>query len=168
MGFLSHGRYHLIKMLALPVFLVLLRATVPWTGQPTYSVNRQGANPRAVAELRAPLQSPPAAQGPSGSAETPRQLEEKARWESGQTSRFPPDPQRGEGGVVLTRKQRQELLKSEFEKMKRDAAELVALAQSLQQEIEKSSENVLSMKIVEKANKIEGLAKRISRTARSY
>ena len=52
--------------------------------------------------------------------------------------------------------------------MKRDAAELATLAQSLQEDLEKSNEHLLSMKIVEKARKIENLAKRISRTAKSY
>jgi len=80
-------------------------------------------------------------------------------------------PRSGEGEpspAVLTRKLREELLKSDFEKMKQDAAELTTLARSLQEELEKSNEHILSMKIVEKAQKIEGLAKRISRTARSY
>ena len=70
--------------------------------------------------------------------------------------------------IVLTRKQRQEMLKSDFEKMKRDAAELATLAQSVQEELDKSNEHILSMKIVEKAQKIESLAKRISKIARGY
>ena len=70
--------------------------------------------------------------------------------------------------VVVTRKLREGLLKSGFEKMKQDAAELTTLAQSLQEELEKSNEHILSIKIVEKAQKIEGLAKKISRTAKSY
>jgi len=80
-------------------------------------------------------------------------------------------PRSGEGEqspVVLTGKQKEELLRSNFEKMKRDAAELTTLAQSLQEELEKSNEHILSIKIVEKAQKIEGLAKKISRTAKSY
>ena len=80
-------------------------------------------------------------------------------------------PRSGEGEqfpVVLTGKQKEELLKSNFEKMKRDAAELTTLAQSLQEELENSNEHILSIKIVEKAQKIEGLAKKISRTAKSY
>ena len=84
-------------------------------------------------------------------------------------------PQRGrrhledqQAPIDLARKQRQELLKSDFEKMKRDAAELATFAKSLQEELDKSNEHILSMKIVEKAQKIENLAKRISKTARSY
>jgi hypothetical protein len=80
-------------------------------------------------------------------------------------------PRHGEGEkapTVLTGKQRQELLKSDFEKMKLDAAELTKLAQSLQEDLEKSNEHILSMKIMEKAKKIESLAKKISQTAKSY
>ena len=66
------------------------------------------------------------------------------------------------------RKRREELLKSDFEKMKQDAAELTALAKSLEEELEKSNEHILSLRIVEKAQKIEGLAKKISRTAKNY
>ena len=68
----------------------------------------------------------------------------------------------------MTRKQRRELLQSDFEKMKRDAAELTTLAQSLQEELEESNKHILSVKIIEKAKKIESLAKRISKTAKSY
>ncbi len=68
----------------------------------------------------------------------------------------------------MPRKQRQELLKANFAKMKREAADLTALAQSLEAELDSSNENVLSMTILEKAQKIEALAKRIAKTARIY
>jgi hypothetical protein len=167
MGRLFHDRWRL-RALVLPAFFVLLNGAVPLAAQQSFPVNQQAGDTRTVAEWLPPPQSPPEAQGSSGIPETPQQLEEKARWESNRAGQAPSGPRSREGEVVLTRKQRQELLKSEFEKMKRDAAELAALAQSLQEDLEKSSENVLSMKIVEKANKIEGLAKKISRTARSY
>jgi hypothetical protein len=63
-------------------------------------------------------------------------------------------------------KQKQELLKSNFDKMKRDSADLVSLAKSLQEDIEKSNENVLSLKVVERAEKIEKLAKKIKASAK--
>jgi hypothetical protein len=86
-----------------------------------------------------------------------------------QRPRFGPRPGESElGPIILTRKRREELLKSDFEKMKRAAAELATLAQSLQEDLDKSNEHILSMKIVEKAQKIENLAKDISRTAKSY
>ena len=65
-------------------------------------------------------------------------------------------------------KQRQELLKSNFEKMKRNADELAALVKSLQEELGRSNENVLSLKIVSQAEKIEKLARRIKEAAKGY
>jgi hypothetical protein len=69
---------------------------------------------------------------------------------------------------ALSPKQKRDLLKSNFEKMKRDADELAGLAQSLQDDVNKSSEHVLSLQIMEKAEKIEKLARRIKITARGY
>lgn len=77
-----------------------------------------------------------------------------------------PLPSQEPGPAALPPKQRQELLKSSFEKMKRDAEDLASLAQSLQEDLEKSNENVLSLKIVNKADKIERLAKKIKEAAK--
>jgi len=66
----------------------------------------------------------------------------------------------------LTPKQKQDLLKSNFEKLKKDAADLAALAKSLQRDIETSNENVLSLKVVDKAEKIEKLARKIKAAAK--
>jgi len=66
----------------------------------------------------------------------------------------------------LKPKQKQAILKSNFEKMKRDAEDLNTLAKSLQEEIDKSNENVLSLKVVEKAEKIEKLARKIKDVAK--
>jgi hypothetical protein len=71
----------------------------------------------------------------------------------------PPPPE-------ITRKQRRDMQKMRFEKMKKDAGELASLADSLQEEVDKSSENILSLAIVEKAEKIEKLAKRIKKAAK--
>ncbi len=68
----------------------------------------------------------------------------------------------------LKNKQKRELMKANYEKMKRDADELAALAKSLQEEIDKSNENVLSLHIVDKAEKIEKLAKHIKGVAKGY
>jgi hypothetical protein len=68
----------------------------------------------------------------------------------------------------LSGKQKRDLLKSNFEKMKRDAGELADLAKALQEELNKSNENILSLDIVDKADKIEKLAKRIKGTARGF
>lgn len=66
----------------------------------------------------------------------------------------------------LERKQKKELLKSNFEKMQQDARELADLAKSLQDDLDKSNENVLSLKIVDRADKIEKLARKIKNSAR--
>ncbi len=67
-----------------------------------------------------------------------------------------------------SQKQREILLKSKFEQMKRDADQLEALAKSLQEDLSKSNENVLSLKVVNKAAKIERLAKKIKDAAKGY
>jgi len=78
----------------------------------------------------------------------------------------PPITPEGPPGVPLTPKQRQELLKSRFEKLKKDATDLAELAKSLQEDINGSNENVLSLKVVDKADKIEKLAHKIKTAAK--
>ena len=68
----------------------------------------------------------------------------------------------------LSDKQKRELLKSNFDRMKRDAKELADLAKELEDQLDKSNENVLSLGIVDKADKIEKLARKIKSTARGF
>jgi hypothetical protein len=68
----------------------------------------------------------------------------------------------------LSPKQKREIAKSRFEKMKQDADDLAALAKSLQEELDKSNENVFSLHVVEKAEKIEKLARKIKGEAKGY
>ena len=56
--------------------------------------------------------------------------------------------------------------KSNFENMKRDVDELADLVKALQEEIKKANENILSRGIVDKADKIGKLAKKIKGAAR--
>jgi hypothetical protein len=65
----------------------------------------------------------------------------------------------------LTPKQQRAVLKANFAKMKEDADQLADLAKSLQEDLNKSNENVLSVGVVEKADKIEKLAKKIKSAA---
>jgi hypothetical protein len=65
----------------------------------------------------------------------------------------------------LTPKQQRELLKSRYEKLKQEATHLADLAKSLQQDLDKSNSDVLSLGVVDKADKIEKLAKRIKSEA---
>jgi hypothetical protein len=96
-----------------------------------------------------------------------------------ESSSFPQEPtrrqpQQGPGPteaappVVLSQKQKKDLLKDNFAKMKRDADELADLAKSLQEDLNKSNENVFSLGVVDKADKIEKLAKKIKGTARGF
>ncbi len=71
-------------------------------------------------------------------------------------------------GHEITPKQQRDLLKHKFEKMKRDAEELAELAKSLQEDLEASNENILSLEVVEKAKKIEKLSKKIKNAAKGY
>lgn len=65
----------------------------------------------------------------------------------------------------LTPKQQRAVLKANYAKMKQNADELAALAKSLQEDLNKSNENVLSLDVVDKADKIEKLAKKIKSAA---
>ncbi len=108
-----------------------------------------GGSQRDAQEPVLPTSSEPA----SGKADVPQQEP---------PSNPPPSP------PGLTPKQQRDLLKENFEKMKRQADELSSLAKSLREELDKSNENVLSLKIVEKADKIEKLAKKIRDAAKGY
>ena len=82
---------------------------------------------------------------------------------------FPRAQSNGESSrSSLSEKQKRNLLKDNFEKMKRDAGELTDLAKALQEELNKSSENVLSLDVAAKADKIQKLAKRIKGNARGF
>jgi hypothetical protein len=83
------------------------------------------------------------------------------RFPRAQTSEVPTQP-------PLSGKQKRNILKSNFDKMKNDAGELADLANALKEELNKSNENILSLDIVDKADKIEKLAKKIKGTARGY
>jgi hypothetical protein len=80
----------------------------------------------------------------------------------------PSSTQEEEPAAQITHKQKRDLLKQNFEKMKRDAEELAALAKALQEDLDKSNENLLSLQVVNRAEKIEKLAKRIKSTARGF
>ena len=65
-----------------------------------------------------------------------------------------------------SQKRKKALLDYNFKKLKQHAQELAELAKSLQTEIEKSNENVLSLEIVKKAERAEKLAKKIKNEAK--
>jgi hypothetical protein len=107
-----------------------------------------------------PLVSAAAASSPSGATSAA----------SGQQAHpaVPPELLNEESPPSLSRKQKSDLLKANFEKMKRDAGELADLAKALQEELNKSNENILSLDIIDKTDKIEKLAKRIKGAARGF
>jgi len=67
-----------------------------------------------------------------------------------------------------SQKRKQALLNYNFKKLKQHAHDLAELAKSLQTEIEKSNENVLSLEIVKKAARAEKLAKKIKNEAKGF
>ena len=79
-----------------------------------------------------------------------------------------PGPPEVAPSTTLSKKQKKDLLKDNFAKMKREADELADLAKSLQEDLNNSNENVLSLRVVDKAEKIEKLAKKIKGTARGF
>lgn len=74
-----------------------------------------------------------------------------------------PDPKLPSG-----KSQRDEILKNEHQQNIRDAAQLVELAQQLQQDIEKNDRFVLSLATLKKTDEIEKLAKKIRGRMRHF
>ena len=66
----------------------------------------------------------------------------------------------------VSEKQKRSILRSNFEKMRRDVDELAELTKQLQGDLDKSNENILSLGVIDKADKIEKLAKKIKGAAR--
>ncbi len=64
-------------------------------------------------------------------------------------------------------KQERDLRKYRFDELKKHASELAKLANSLHEDLDKSNENILSLQIVDKAAKIEKLAKKIQDEAKT-
>ncbi|MGH9430024.1 MAG: hypothetical protein ACRD3T_00615 [Terriglobia bacterium] len=65
----------------------------------------------------------------------------------------------------MSLKQKERLVKANFHKTQQDADQLFKLAQSLKEDMDKSNANILSIGIVDKAKKIEKLAKKIKSEA---
>lgn len=64
--------------------------------------------------------------------------------------------------------QQDEILKEDHEKAIKDAAQLVDLAQSLKQEIEKDDAHILSISSLKKTEEIEKIARRIRARIKHY
>lgn len=65
-----------------------------------------------------------------------------------------------------TEKQKEALLKYNYKKMKKHADQLAGLAQTLQKKIDETNANVMSLEVIEKAEAIEKLARKIKNEAK--
>ena len=68
----------------------------------------------------------------------------------------------------MSAQQRQSIMRANFEKSKSDAAELAALAKRLREELEKPNISVLSPDVINRADRIEKLAKKIRDETKGY
>ncbi|HTV56036.1 MAG TPA: hypothetical protein VMI06_14125 [Terriglobia bacterium] len=71
-------------------------------------------------------------------------------------------------GPPLNHRQKDALVRDNFKKTRDDVAKLSKLVRSLQQAINRSNANILSVSIVKQANRIEKLAKRIKAETKGY
>ena len=74
----------------------------------------------------------------------------------------------GDNPPPLTNKQKKSIMRSNFEKSKRDAAELAALASQLREELDKPNVDTLSLEGMNRIEKIEKLAKKIRDEMKGY
>ena len=74
---------------------------------------------------------------------------------------LPSPPVIAEPPKPMSPKQKEKLMKFNFQKTQRDADQLFDLAKALKEDLDKSNANILSVKIVNRASKIEKLAKKI-------
>jgi hypothetical protein len=95
---------------------------------------------------------------PGNNPQSPRQ--------STQGNRFPSETP--EGFPKTSQKRKKALLDDNFKKLKEHAQDLAELTKSLQAEIEKSNENVLSLEIIKKADEAEKLARKIKNEAKGF
>jgi hypothetical protein len=67
----------------------------------------------------------------------------------------------------MQRKAQNQRQKKRFEDMKRDSQKLLELATELQQYVDKSGENILSLDVVRKAEEMEKLARQVKNNMRA-
>ena len=81
-----------------------------------------------------------------------------------------PRPDQAEHDMRLPngKSQREEILKADHQKSLQEAAQLVDLAESLKQDLEKNDRHVLSISSLKKTEEIEKLAKRIRSRLRRF
>jgi hypothetical protein len=72
------------------------------------------------------------------------------------------------GPAPMSDKQKLSIVQANFEKSKSDAAELAALAKRLREELDKPNANILSLEVINRAEKIEKLAKKIREETKGF
>ena len=90
-------------------------------------------------------------------------------WQARQSDPNEPSPVPEGADVRLPngKSQKEEILKADYEKTRKDAAQLVELAQSLQEEIDRDR-HVLSIASLKKTEEIEKVARRIRTRMRRF
>ena len=81
---------------------------------------------------------------------------------------FPADDARNDIPASMTAMQKQSLMRANFEKSKSDAEEMAALAKGLREVLDKPNVNVLSVEVINRAEKIEKLAKKIREETKGF
>ncbi len=79
-----------------------------------------------------------------------------------------PDSSRDEVPQPLSANQKLSIMRTNFEKSRSDAAELAALAKGLREVLNKPNVNVLSLEVINRAEKIEKLAKKIREETKGF
>ena len=79
-----------------------------------------------------------------------------------------PDSSRNEVPQPLSANQKLSIMRANFEKSRSDAAELAALAKGLREVLNKPNVNVLSLEVINRAEKIEKLAKKIREETKGF
>jgi hypothetical protein len=117
---------------------------------------------RIVAQAAAPPSSVQGSSHEQGTA--PTRSEAAGQIVSQQNAEVESTP--GSSQTTAAGRQKRDLLKANLDEMKRDAGELADLVKALQGELNKSNENILSLNIIDKTDKIQKLAKRIKGNVR--
>jgi hypothetical protein len=77
-------------------------------------------------------------------------------------------PEQDEQHMRLAREQAKRLNQQRQDALKRDTEKLVRLSNELKQYVDKSSENMLSLDVIKKAEEIEKLAHRVKEKMKGY
>lgn len=78
------------------------------------------------------------------------------------------EPQASDVKLPSGKSQAEEILKADYEKTLKDAADLLKLAGELKEDLEKNDRHVLSISTLKKTEEIEKLAKRIRSRLRRF